>query len=192
MKLKGLFISGIGALMMAGALSLQASSLPEYTVTGTVELDTGGKTQVYETTTNTVPNRPGFLVHTATWRIMEPMMIAGMNLAPEGILVHLIANARINKDSSSHIRISFSVDENSYKLIDSSKTVVALEQKNKDKKNNYEDEEPILVLNSAEMDASETLHVQGVLKGVLQPEGGTTTKSLDYEARFDVKLPRHN
>src|SRR5690606_31354914 len=104
-------------LSATGAAGQQA--LPQYESTGTIELAIDGKQATYHSTTNTVPGQPGRLVHTANWRTFPPMMMGGINMAPKGIMLSVTARPTVEPDPSApHLKITFSLDENDYSLLD--------------------------------------------------------------------------
>lgn len=99
-----------------------ALELPVYQSTGTVEIMMGNEKQSHHTTANTVPNQPGREVHTATWRVLKPMMLGGQNIAPDDVFVVTSSRPTVEPGSKQpELRMEFSLDPQTLKLKDKPK-----------------------------------------------------------------------
>lgn len=84
--------------MLTGFLSILASAVlltapvlaqgvPSYEKTGTIEITFGDEQMTHYTTWNTVPNDAGRQVHTASWLILKPQLMGGVNISPDDVFV---------------------------------------------------------------------------------------------------------
>ena len=92
--MKKILLSCASALMLCGSISW-SQELPAYESTGTIELTVNGKQATYHSTSNTIPGKPGKTVQTANWRILKPMLLGSVNIAPPGILVSITARPTV-------------------------------------------------------------------------------------------------
>ncbi len=77
------------ALLTAACLAAPALSqeMPEYVQTGTIDITFGDEQTTHYTTSNTVPGEPGRQVHGASWLILEPKLLGGVNISPDDVFV---------------------------------------------------------------------------------------------------------
>jgi len=170
-----------------------AQELPQYESTGTIELAIDGKQAWYHSTSNTVPGQPGRLVHTANWRTFPPMMMGGVNLAPKGILLSVAAQPTVEPDySAPQLKLTFSLDENNYSLLDSTPFEVIYTIKEGRQAGDYKHVSGTLEIESAKLEG-DVLHVVGKAKGALAPAKNKNGSgpTLNYEANFNVRAPKH-
>lgn len=178
-------------LSVTGATVAQA--LPHYESTGTIELAIDGKQVTYHSTSNTVPGQPGRLVHTANWRTFPPMMMGGINLAPKGILLSVAAQPTIKPDySAPQLKLTFSLDENNYNLLDSTPFEVIYTVKEGRQAGDYKHASGTLEIEYAKLEG-DVLHVVGKAKGTLADSKNKngSGRTLNYEANFNVLAPKH-
>lgn len=181
------------AVLLSATGAAGAQELPQYESTGTIELAIDGKQATYHSTSNTVPGQPGRLVHTANWRTFPPMMLGGINMAPKGIMLSVTARPTVEPDPSTpQFKISFSLDENDYSLLDATPFEVIYTVREGSTAGEYKHVSGTLEIESATLEG-DVLHVVGTAKGTL---GDTKNKNgsgrtLDYEANFNVRAPKH-
>src|SRR5690606_18581156 len=142
-----------------------AQELPQYESTGTIELAIDGKQATYHSTSNTVPGQPGRLVHTANWRTFPPMVMGGVNIAPKGIPLSVTAQPAVEPDASAaQLKLTFSLDENDYSLLDSSPFEVIYTIKEGRQAGDYQHAVGTLAVESASLEG-DVLHITGTAKG---------------------------
>src|SRR5690606_34462678 len=190
--MKKLLAAWSAALLWAtGATGAQ--ELPQYESTGTVELVIDAKQATYHSTSNTVPGQPGRLVHTASWRTFPPMMMGGVNMAPKGIMLSVTARPTVEPDPSApQLKITFSVDENDYSLLDSTPFEVIYTIKEGRQAGDYKHASGTLEIESAKLE-EDVLHVVGKAKGALAPAKNKNGSgpTFNYEANFNIRAPKH-
>jgi len=170
-----------------------AQQYPVYESTGTVELTVKGEKATYHSTSNTIPGQPDKLVQTANWRTSAPMMLGGVNLAPPGILVSIASRPTVEPDPAApQLKITFSVDENDYSLIETAPLEVIYTIKEGSEAGEYRHASGSLTLSSVTPEG-DVLKVSGNAAGTLV--GANSKKgagqTLDYEADFIVHAHRH-
>ncbi|MHA6732360.1 hypothetical protein [Devosia sp. A369] len=88
-----------------------AQEMPVYEATGTVAFMLGADSHQHYTTWNTVPNEPGREIHTASWQVLKPMLLGGVNIAPNDVFVVVSAHPTVNPQAGqAEIRLEFSLD----------------------------------------------------------------------------------
>lgn len=181
------------AVLLSATGAAGAQELPQYESIGTIELAIDGKQATYHSTSNTVPGQPGRLVHTANWRTFPPMMLGGINMAPKGIMLSVTARPTVEPDPSApQLKITFSLDENDYSLLDSTPFEVIYTIKEGRQAGDYKHASGTLEIESAKLEG-DVLHVVGKAKGALAPaknENGSGP-TFNYEANFNVRAPTH-
>ncbi|MFW8566845.1 hypothetical protein [Orrella sp. 11846] len=186
---KRLVVCLAALLSVTGAAA--ARELPQYESTGTIELAIDGKQATYHSTSNTVPGQPGRLVHTANWRTFAPMILSGINMAPEGIMLSITAQPTVKPVSSApQLRISFSLDENDRSLLDDTPFEVVYTINDGRQTDEYQHASGTLEIESATFEG-DVLHVVGAAKGTLANTKNDSDSTLNYEAKFNVRAPKH-
>lgn len=189
--MKRLLLLCICVLTLCGSPSW--AQLPVYESTGTIQLDIDGKQSRFHSTSNTVPGQPGRMVHTANWRTSKPIMLGGVNLAPPGILISISARPTVEPDPDApQLKMTFSLDENNYGLIETAPYEVSYTIKEGPKKGGYQHAAGTLDVQSATLEG-DLLTVTGRAAGTLvntDKKTGEKTE-LDYEADFVVHAHRH-
>lgn len=167
-----------------------AQSMPVYESTGTLELLIEGKPATYHTTSNTVPNQPERRVNTAWWKVFEPMMLGGVNLAPPGVFVSLVSRPTVEPDvSSPELKITFSLDESDYTLLESAPVEVLYTVREGPLTGEYEYASGVLQIQSATPVGEKIMKITGMAAGTLKVRGKGKKGServLNYEADFSV------
>jgi len=187
------WISGVAALAFCGQAAL-AQEFPVYESTGTINLAIDGKPATYHTTSNTIPHQPDKLVHTANWRSFAPMMLAGVNMAPPGLLVSLLSRQTIEPDSASpQLKLTFSLHDTDHVLLDSPPPEVIYIVKEGPLAGEYRRASGTLDIVSVTPEAGDILAIRGRASGTL---AGVNDKKgagplLGYEADFNVQARRH-
>ena len=98
------------------ALGLSApawsNNIPVYEETGTVTITLGTEKMTHYTSWNNVPGSPGKEVHTASWLILKPMMMGGLNMAPDDVFVTITTRDSIAPASGqqAEMRVEVSLD----------------------------------------------------------------------------------
>lgn len=179
----------LGLAAAAFSFATTANKLPVYSSTGLIELQLGKEKIVFESKSNTIPNQPGRMVHSANWRIMPPYMVAGMNLAPEGVLVHIVANNQQTKQARyPSLHFSFSIDEKTLELIESRQPTITLERSEGDSKTQYESQNQQVQIEQARFDDQQVLHISGSFSGELVL---SETQTQPFTGVFSNQLPKH-
>lgn len=177
----------LGALL-SGAV---AQGLPVYESTGTIEFSVDGKPSTYYTTSNTVPNEPQRMVHTASWKVFPPMMLGGINMAPPGVFVSLVAQPGVEPDSAApQLKITFSVDETSHTLLESAPFEVVYTVKEGELAGVYQHASGSLQIESVTPGGNDVLQIKGRATGTLAVKGKGKKKAgepLNYQAEFTVE-----
>ena len=107
------------ALMVAAYFAVPAFSqeLPVYAETGTIDITFGDERITHYTTWNTVPNDPDRQVHTASWLIMKPQLMGGVNISPDDVFVLITSrDSLIPKPGQSSLRVEISLNPETLEL----------------------------------------------------------------------------
>lgn len=187
------WLIGIATLML-GSQGAWAQGLPEYTSTGMIDLTIQGKSTTFHTTSNTIPNQPGKVIQTANWRTFSPMILGGVNIAPPGILVSLWSRPTVEPSPRSpEFKFTFSLDENSFTLLESAPVEARYFVHEDSQKKTYEYVSGTLSIQSVKPIGDDILEVSGRAAGVLSARNGkkNTVPELNYEANFVVQAHRH-
>lgn len=107
------------ALVIAAYFSVPAFSqeLPVYAETGTIDITFGDERITHYTTWNTVPNDPDREVHTASWRILKPQLMGGVNISPDDVFVLVTSRDTLDpKPGQSSMRVEFSLNPETLEL----------------------------------------------------------------------------
>lgn len=107
------------ALLIASyfAVPALAQEVPVYTETGRIEIIFGDQHITHYTTQNTVPNDPDRQVHTASWLIMKPQLMGGINIAPDDIFVLITSHEKQEqKTGKSSLQVKFSLNPETFEL----------------------------------------------------------------------------
>ena len=75
-----------------------SQDFPVYEETGTIAITFGGEDMVQYTTGNSVPGQPGREVHTASWIVLEPRLMGGVNIMPDDVFVTITSRGSIEPD----------------------------------------------------------------------------------------------
>lgn len=88
------------ALALATCLAMPGWSqdFPVYGETGTIAITFGGKDVIHYTTKNSVPGQPQQEVHTASWIVLEPRLMGGVNIIPDDVFVVITSRGTIEPD----------------------------------------------------------------------------------------------
>lgn len=88
-----------------------AQEIPVYEETGTVNITLGDKQITHYTTWNTVPGDSERQVHTASWVILKPMLMGGVNMIPDDVFVTITSRDTVKpKSEQTSMRVEFSLD----------------------------------------------------------------------------------
>lgn len=99
------------------AMPALAQEMPVYEETGTIEISFGNEGMTYYTTSNTVSADPGRQVHTASWLILEPRLMGGVNISPDDVFVVIQARDSIEpRAGQATIRVEVSLDPDTLQL----------------------------------------------------------------------------
>lgn len=107
------------ALMIAAYFAVPAFSqeLPVYAETGTIDITFGDERITHYTTWNTVPNDPDRQVHTASWLIMKPQLMGGVNISPDDVFVLITSRDSLSpKPGQSSLRVEISLNPETLEL----------------------------------------------------------------------------
>lgn len=174
-----------------------AQKLPAYASTGTVDLVMDGKESTYHTTSNTVPNEPGRMVHAARWKTFPPMMMGGVNMAPPGVFVSLSSRPTVEPGSDlPSLKITFSLDPDTFTLLESAPTEVIYVVQEGLMAGEYQQASGAIQIDSVTPEA-DRLKITGRASGTLASKKGGKKSSkkdadprLDYQASFVVHAYR--
>jgi hypothetical protein len=101
------------ALAIATCLAAPGWSqdFPVYQETGTIAITFGDEQMIHYTTGNSVPGQPGREVHTASWIVLEPRLLGGMNITPNDVFVTITSRGSIDPDpGQATLRVEASLD----------------------------------------------------------------------------------
>lgn len=107
------------ALMIAAYFAVPAFSqeLPVYAETGTIDIAFGDERITHYTTWNTVPNDPDREVHTASWLILKPKLMGGVNISPDDVFVLITSRDTLDpKPGQSTLRVEISLNPETLEL----------------------------------------------------------------------------
>lgn len=160
-------IIGCMALTCA-ATSSWARNLPVYQSTGTIEIMMGNEKQSHHTTVNTVPDQPEREVHTATWRVLKPMMLGGQNITPDDVFVVTSSRPTVEPGSKQpELRMEFSLEPETLKLKEKPKFSVRFFPAGDRSGNLYVLTEGSMELDSVTHVDEETLTIAGRVTGTM-------------------------
>ena len=101
------------ALALATCLAVPGWSqdFPVYEETGTVAISFGDEHMIHYTTANSMPGQPGWKVHTASWIVLEPRLLGGVNITPDDVFVTITTRGSIEPHpGKSTLRVELSLD----------------------------------------------------------------------------------
>ena len=88
-----------------------AQGVPTYQETGVITMTLGAEEVTHYTTWNTVPGDATRQVHTASWLILKPMLMGGVNISPDDVFVTVTARDTISPElGRPEMRVEFSLD----------------------------------------------------------------------------------
>lgn len=104
------FLSFLVATILPATPGL-AQGIPVYEETGTIEITLGGERMIHYTTRNTVPDDPTRKVDTASWLILEPRLMGGVNISPDDVFVVITSRDSIEPNPrQASMRVEISLD----------------------------------------------------------------------------------
>ncbi len=107
--MKNLTFGLVVASCFAG--TAMAQGVPAYQETGAVTMTLGAKEVTHYTTSNTVPGDATRQVHTASWLILKPMLMGGVNISPDDVFVTLTTRDTVSPEfGQPEMRVEFSLD----------------------------------------------------------------------------------
>lgn len=107
--MKNLTFGLVVASCIAGAA--MAQGVPAYQETGVVTMTLGAEEVTHYTTWNTVPGDAARQVHTASWLILEPMVMGGVKISPDDVFVTLTTRDTVSPEfGQPEMRVEFSLD----------------------------------------------------------------------------------
>ncbi|PWL16214.1 hypothetical protein DKP76_18695 [Falsochrobactrum shanghaiense] len=179
--------------MIAAYFAIPAFSqeLPVYAETGTIDITFGDERITHYTTWNTVPNNPDREVHTASWLIMKPQLMGGVNISPDDVFVLITSRDTLDpKPGQSSLRVEISLNPETLEL--KSKPAASIRFHPKDDDSFYALTEGALKIESlARIDANSfaiVANAEGVMTGqnsdiiAHNPED-----AVKFSARFDLQ-----
>lgn len=101
------------ALVLAASVTAPGFSqeFPLYEETGTIAITIGDEQMLHYTTWNTVPGEPGREVHTASWIVLEPRLLGGVNISPDNVFVAITSRETIAPEAwQTTLKVEFSLD----------------------------------------------------------------------------------
>ena len=89
-----------------------SKTIPVYEETGKVAITLGAEKMTHYTSWNNVPGSPGKEVHTASWLILKPMTMGGLNMATDDVFVTITTRDSIAPASGqqAEMRMEVSLD----------------------------------------------------------------------------------
>lgn len=110
------FLSLLSSAILLATPAL-AQGLPVYEETGVIEITFGEKRMTHYTTWNTVPGDPDRQVHTASWLILEPRLMGGVNITPDDVFVVIATRDSIEPNTGqASMRVEISLDPQTLQL----------------------------------------------------------------------------
>jgi|GEM_PF-2630859 len=107
--MKNLTFGFVVASCIAGAA--MAQDVPAYQETGVITMALGAKEVTHYTTWNTVPGDATRQVHTASWLILKPMLMGGVNISPDDVFVTVATRDTVTPEfGRPEMRVEFSLD----------------------------------------------------------------------------------
>lgn len=192
MKKQWIVGAALAGLLSSGAW---AQKLPVYESTGTINLVADGKKSTYHTTSGTVPTQEGVVIHTARWKIFPPMMMGPTNMAPPGVTVSLSSRPTVQPDPQApELKITFSLDENNYALLDTVPIEVIYTVKSGASDEKYEHTSGTIDIESVTPVGPDVLEIKGRAAGTLsthKKNKKVAGKTLNYETDFAVRAHRY-
>lgn len=97
------------ASCIAGAA--MAQDVPAYQQTGVVSMTIGAEEVTHYTAWNTFPGDTTRQIHTASWLILKPQLLGGVNITPNDVFVTLTTRDTVlPKYGQPELRVEFSLD----------------------------------------------------------------------------------
>jgi hypothetical protein len=94
-----------------------AQNLPVYERTGTIEITLGSERMTHYTTSNTVPGQSGREVHTASWIVLEPRLLGGVNISPDDVFIIVRSRDSIEPETGqASLMLEFSLHHDTFEL----------------------------------------------------------------------------
>lgn len=100
-------------LVMASCIAgaAMAQSVPAYQETGVIMMTLGAEEVTHYTTWNTVPGNATRKMHTASWLILKPMLMGGVNISPDDVFVTVTTRDTVPPSyGQPELRVEFSLD----------------------------------------------------------------------------------
>lgn len=173
-----------------------AQKFPVYQSTGTIEMTMGNEKHSHHTTFNTVPNQPGREVHTATWRVLKPMMLGGQNITPDDVFVVTSSRPTVEPVSKQpELRMEFSLDPKTLELKDKPSFSVRFSPGGDRYKNFYMLTDGSMDLDSVKQVDEETLTIAGRVTGTMLFQESdkaepAADKAMPFTAKFKLDTVR--
>lgn len=110
------FLSFLSSAILLATPAL-AQGLPVYEETGVIEITFGDERMTHYTTWNTVPDDPDRQVHMASWVILEPRLMGGVNISPDDVFVVITSRDSIEPNpGQASMRVEISLDPQTLQL----------------------------------------------------------------------------
>lgn len=168
-----------------------AQEQPIYAETGTIEITFGDERITHYTTWNSVPNDPDREVHTASWLIMKPQLMGGVNISPDDVFV--LITSRDNPAPSlgqSSLRVELSLDPKTLEL--KSKPAASIRFHPKGNKSFYALTEGAFKIESVKRIDAKSFAIVGNAEGIMTGQASDTIThnpedAVKFNARFDLQ-----
>lgn len=107
--MKNLTFGLVVASCIVGAA--MAQGVPAYHETGVITMKVGAEEVTHYTTWNSVPGDETRQVHTASWLILKPMLMGGVNISPDDVFVTATTRDTVLPEfGQPEMRVEFSLD----------------------------------------------------------------------------------
>ncbi len=181
------------ALALATCLAAPGWSqeFPVYEETGTVAISFGDEQMIHYTTGNSVPGQPGSEVHTASWIVLEPRLLGGMNITPDDVFVTITTRGSIEPDpGKATLRVEVSLEPETLDL--KTRPAPSITFHPDDGNGFYAMTEGALEIESVTKIDTDSFAIIAVAHGVMTGQTNhdvvhNPEDSVEFSARFDLR-----
>ena len=168
-----------------------SQDFPVYVETGSVAITFGSEDMIHYTTGNSVPGQPGWEVHTASWIVLEPRLLGGMNITPDDVFVSITTRGSIEPDpGQATLRVEASLDPETLDL--KTKPAPSIRFQPEDGNGFYAMTDGVFEIESVTRNDADSFALIANVRGVMTGQTSETVvhnpdDAVEFSARFDLR-----
>lgn len=181
------------ALVLAASVTAPGFSqeFPLYEETGTIAITIGDEQMLHYTTWNTVPGEPGREVHTASWIVLEPRLLGGVNISPDNVFVAITSRETIAPEAwQTTLKVEFSLDPETLEMRTKPAPTISFHPAGSD--TFYALTDGVLEIESLTQIDPDSFSIIGRASGMMTGQSGwevvhNPDDPIEFSAEFDLK-----